>query len=142
MQLEFEFLSLFSDEVFRCFLLAFASIAFTVWILTLITDNHSFMDKLWGLLPIFYAFGFLYTAVYKSNNTASDSSLLRLKLMTFLITLWGLRLAYTFYRRGYYKWDFEDHRWIRIKKRFNYPEKSSDFTYTTLCLWQLYKTQF
>ncbi|RNA07050.1 hypothetical protein BpHYR1_035893 [Brachionus plicatilis] len=123
--MEFKFLSLFSDPTFKYFIIAYLIIALSVWILTLITDNHSIMDKLWPLLPMFYSFGFLYTAFKSSSSAGTDLS--RLVLMTILITLWGLRLAYAFYRRGYYRSDFEDHRWPQVKKRFNYPQEQLKF---------------
>lgn len=123
--MELKFLSLFSDQTFKYFIIAFLIIALTVWIFTLITDNHSIMDKLWPLLPMLYSYGFLYTAMKSSSGAGTD--ICRLKLMTLMITLWGLRLAYVFFRRGYYKSDFEDHRWIQIKKRFNYPQEQLKF---------------
>lgn len=123
--MELKFLSLFSDPTFKYFIIAFIIIALTVWIYTLITDNHSIMDKLWPLLPMFYSFGYLYSAIKSSPGAGTD--LFRLKLMTFLISLWGVRLAYIFYRRGYYKSDFEDHRWTQVKKRFNYPQEQLKF---------------
>ncbi|CAF0819984.1 unnamed protein product [Brachionus calyciflorus] len=123
--MELQILNLFTDPLFRYFLYILCIISFTVWILTLITDNHSFMDKLWGILPIFYSGGYLYTAI--KSNPEAGTSLNRLYLMFILISLWGLRLAYIFYRRGYYKWDFEDPRWVQVKKRYNYPEKQLGF---------------
>jgi steroid 5-alpha reductase family enzyme len=38
--------------------------------------------------------------------------------MSCLITGWGLRMAYTFWRRGYYSKGHEDHRWPVVQKRF------------------------
>lgn len=131
--MEFLFPSLFTDQVFRYFWLAFTCIALTVWVLTLITDNHSWMDKLWPLLPMFYSWALVYTAL---NSNLNESSLLRIKVMAFLVSIWGVRLAYIFYRRGYYKPSFEDHRWELVKKKYNYPQKNSPFTYLILYLWQ------
>lgn len=133
---EFPILSLFQDQVFQYFLIACNSIAFVVWIITVVTAKHSFMDKLWPILPGFYAYGFLFTSYYyadgKNSNTSitspsSPSGQYRLILMTAFMTIWGARLAYYFWRRGYYKWDFEDHRWDSVKKKYNYPEKKIAF---------------
>ena len=117
--MDFEFLKLFSDEIFLYFLIACNTIAVIVWIITLVTGKHSFMDKLWPILPGTYAWAFLYTSLYfnssqagltqvKTNITNSTGySQYRLGFMTLVMTVWGARLAYYFWRRGYYRWDFE-----------------------------------
>jgi steroid 5-alpha reductase family enzyme len=135
--MEFDFVKLFSDEVFFYFLVACHSIAFVIWILTLVTDKHSFMDKLWPILPGAYAWGFLYTSQYlnpavsgqfkTSITRQNDTSSYRLVLMPLLMSMWGVRLGSYFWRRGYYSWDFEDHRWDLVKKRMNYPQKKLAF---------------
>jgi steroid 5-alpha reductase family enzyme len=69
-----------------------------------ITRNYSQMDKLWSLLPI--AYGWITVAAVPSP---------RLILMASLVTIWGLRLSYNFYRKGGYNiipWKGEeDYRW-------------------------------
>lgn len=42
--------------------------------------------------------------------------------MTGLITLWGVRLTYNYWRKGGYKKGEEDYRWTHVKKMFYYPE--------------------
>jgi steroid 5-alpha reductase family enzyme len=108
--MEFDFFKLFQDEVFMCFLIFCHTVAFIVWIITLITDNHSIMDKLWPLLPIVYSWGFLATSFFFNPTKASTlktyitdingSSEIRLLLLTIFITIWGIRLANYFWRRG------------------------------------------
>jgi len=96
------------------------------------------MDRLWAILPNVWAWGFIYTAVtlnpanFKSTEKYSilksdSSSQSRLFLMAGLILIWGIRLTYVFWRRGYFKWGHEDHRWDTIRKRLNYPEKKLYF---------------
>ena len=69
-----------------------------------ITRNYSQVDKLWSLLPI--AYGWITVAAVPSP---------RLILMASLVTIWGLRLSYNFYRKGGYNiipWKGEeDYRW-------------------------------
>jgi steroid 5-alpha reductase family enzyme len=69
-----------------------------------ITRNYSQVDKLWSLLPI--AYGLITVAAVPSP---------RLILMASLVTIWGLRLSYNFYRKGGYNiipWKGEeDYRW-------------------------------
>jgi steroid 5-alpha reductase family enzyme len=48
-------------------------------------------------------------------------------LMAGLILVWGVRLVYVFWRRGYFKWGHEDHRWDELKKKLKYPEKKLYF---------------
>ncbi|MBN2864083.1 MAG: DUF1295 domain-containing protein [Bacteroidales bacterium] len=69
-----------------------------------ITRNYSQVDKLWSLLPV--AYGWITVSAYQSP---------RLIIMALLVTLWGLRLSYNFWRKGGYnivpwKGD-EDYRW-------------------------------
>lgn len=69
-----------------------------------ITRNYSQVDKLWSLMPLAYSW---ITVV----STPSP----RLWIMASLVTIWGLRLSYNFYRKGGYHmipWKgAEDYRW-------------------------------
>ena len=69
-----------------------------------ITRNYSQVDKLWSLMPIIYSL----IALVEFPSP-------RLWIMTILVTLWGLRLSYNFYRKGGYNiipWKGEeDYRW-------------------------------
>ncbi len=70
-----------------------------------LTRNYSQTDKLWSMMPVVYG-GITLTYVPSSP---------RLWIMTLLVTLWGLRLSYNFYRKGGYSiipWQgAEDYRW-------------------------------
>jgi steroid 5-alpha reductase family enzyme len=44
-----------------------------------------------------------------------------------MITCWGLRLTYNFYRKGGYDGKTEDYRWVYVRKMFNYPESKLVF---------------
>ncbi|MBW6502545.1 MAG: DUF1295 domain-containing protein [Bacteroidales bacterium] len=70
-----------------------------------ITRNYSQTDKLWSLMPVIYGWMAL----------ASNPFSIRLWLMVLLVSLWGLRLSYNFYRKGGYNlipWKGEeDYRW-------------------------------
>jgi len=69
-----------------------------------ISRNYSQVDKLWSLIPIAYSW-----------VTVGSSPSPRLIVMASLVTLWGLRLSYNFYRKGGYSivpWKgVEDYRW-------------------------------
>ena len=134
-----EFFNLFSDEIFRYFLIACNGIALLIWLFTLITQNFSQMDRLWPILPMFYSWGFLYTALAFNPsvnrsvtfatqiNASNTSSQYRLFLITFFISIWGIRLFYVFWRRGYYNWEHEDYRWEHVKRKFDYPNTKAAF---------------
>jgi len=74
------------------------------FIVSEITRNYSQVDKLWSLVPL--AYGWLTVAAYPSA---------RIILMATLVTIWGLRLSFNFYRKGGYSiipWQGEeDYRW-------------------------------
>ena len=84
-----------------------------------ITRNYSQVDKLWSLMPI--AYSWITLANFPSP---------RLTVMASLVTIWGLRLSYNFYRKGGYNiipWKGEeDYRWkimretVVLKGRFRF----------------------
>jgi steroid 5-alpha reductase family enzyme len=82
-------------------LLIIATLSFLV---SEITCNYSQVDKLWSLMPA--AYGWITAATVHSP---------RLMVMASIITIWGLRLTYNFYRKGGYSiipWKGEeDYRW-------------------------------
>lgn len=62
-------------------------------------------------------------SIKKNENT----SLARLIIMSVLVTIWGSRLTYNFYRKGGYDCTTEDHRWVYVRRMFGYPEKKLIF---------------
>jgi steroid 5-alpha reductase family enzyme len=80
------------------------SVAITCFIVSEITGNYSQVDKLWSLMPVVY-----------SIIALTDSPSPRVLIMTILVTAWGFRLSYNFYRKGGYNiipWKGEeDYRW-------------------------------
>lgn len=75
-----------------------------------LTHNFSQVDKVWSLMPIVYSWVALYAFPHSE----------RLWLMTVLVTFWGLRLSYNFYRKGGYNkipWKGEeDYRWAVLRQ--------------------------
>lgn len=69
------------------------------------TRNFSQVDKVWSLMPI--AYSWITLSAFPSSP--------RIWLMTVLVTAWGFRLSYNFYRKGGYNiipWKGEeDYRW-------------------------------
>jgi steroid 5-alpha reductase family enzyme len=74
-----------------------------------LTRNYSQVDKLWSLMPIIYGL-----VAFLSNPSP------RLAIMCVLITIWGFRLSFNFYRKGGYSivpWKGEeDYRWKVLRQ--------------------------
>lgn len=103
------------------------------FIVSTITKNYSQVDKLWSVLPMVYA----WVAAYMSSW---DS---RILLMAALVTIWGLRLSFNFWRRGGFQWKFwegeEDYRWaiLMAKPEFQPHWKWVLFNFFFISFYQL-----
>jgi len=71
------------------------------WLLSLITHEHSWVDRIWSIAPIIYLWVFAGKADFHN---------VRLNVMALLVTAWGLRLTFNFARKGGYS-GMEDYRW-------------------------------
>ncbi|CAF1165345.1 unnamed protein product [Rotaria sordida] len=83
--------------------------AIVCFLLGLITENYSQVDKLWSLLPPIYCSIVLLCASFQP----------RILLMTILAWMWSIRLTYNFVRKDGYKWSSEDYRWPILRKIIN-----------------------
>ena len=85
-------------------------ISVSCFIVSEVTRNYSQVDKLWSLIPV--AYSWIIVATVQSP---------RLVLMASLVTIWGLRLSYNFYRKGGYNiipWKGEeDYRWRLMREQ-------------------------
>lgn len=82
--------------------------ALLCWVLSLITREYSWVDRLWSITPPLFAVHFAGHAGF------ADA---RLNLMAALTVLWGVRLTYNFARKGGYKPGGEDYRWEEIQQK-------------------------
>jgi steroid 5-alpha reductase family enzyme len=80
--------------------------AFT-WITSLITKEHSWVDRLWSIVPVVYVW------IFAGFAGLQDA---RLNVMAVLVTLWGARLTFNFARKGGYS-GTEDYRWPILRAR-------------------------
>lgn len=78
------------------------------WVLSILTGEYSWVDRLWSITPVMYAVHF---AGYVGFADA------RLNLMAALVALWGVRLTYNYARKGGYARGGEDYRWEEIQRR-------------------------
>jgi steroid 5-alpha reductase family enzyme len=86
-------------------LIVAAAASAATWIASLITRDHSWVDRLWSVLPVVYLWIFALADV--SDNP-------RLVVMAVLVTLWGARLTFNFARKGGYR-GVEDYRWAIVR---------------------------
>jgi steroid 5-alpha reductase family enzyme len=76
------------------------------WVLSLITREHSWVDRIWSVIPVVYVW------VFAAGAGLNDG---RLNLIAGLVTLWGIRLTFNFARKGGYKPGGEDYRWQKLR---------------------------
>ncbi len=85
-----------------------AAFAALCWLLSVITREYSWVDRIWSITPPVFAVHFAAHAHFEDT---------RLNLMAGLVVLWGARLTYNFARKGGYKPGGEDYRWEEIKEK-------------------------
>jgi steroid 5-alpha reductase family enzyme len=78
-----------------------------VWIASLITHDHSWVDRIWSIVPVIYVWIFAASAGLANA---------RLDVMAIVVTLWGARLTFNFARKGGYT-GVEDYRWAILRGR-------------------------
>lgn len=90
-------------------------VIFLCWLLSVLTLNYSFTDRVWSITPFLFAWHFAAKAYLEDNKTWND----RLVLMAALSTLWGLRLTFNFVRKGGYSLKEEDYRWAVLREHMH-----------------------
>jgi len=84
-----------------------AAVCLFVWIASLISHDHSWVDRIWSIVPVVYVWIF---AGFAGLANA------RLDVMAALVTIWGVRLTFNFARKGGYS-GVEDYRWAVLRGR-------------------------
>ena len=82
-------------------LVTFAVVCAGCWLLSLITKEHSWVDRMWSIAPVIYV-GEIASAAHFHNT--------RLNAIALIVLLWGARLTFNFARKGGYS-GAEDYRW-------------------------------
>jgi len=82
-------------------LLTFAVVCAACWVLSLVTNEHSWVDRMWSITPVIYVFEFARGAHFHN---------VRLNVMAIIVFAWGARLTFNFARKGGYSGE-EDYRW-------------------------------
>jgi steroid 5-alpha reductase family enzyme len=78
------------------------------WTLSLITREHSWVDRAWSIVPVIYVW------VFAGATGLRDA---RLDILAVLVTMWGIRLTFNFARKGGYAPGGEDYRWTVLRGR-------------------------
>jgi steroid 5-alpha reductase family enzyme len=84
-----------------------AAIAGTCWLLSVVTREYSWTDRVWSIAPVLYVGWFALHAELPP----------RLVIMAVLVALWGGRLTFNFARKGGYARGGEDYRWAVLRER-------------------------
>jgi steroid 5-alpha reductase family enzyme len=95
-------------EPFIVCLWILAGVCAVTWVLSLVTGEHSWVDRIWSIIPVVYVWVFAGFAGFQDA---------RLDLMAILVTLWGIRLTFNFARKGGYEPGGEDYRWEILRGR-------------------------
>ena len=88
----------------------FAGVCVGTWLLSVLTREYSWVDRIWSLVPV------AYLAVFAGHAGFRDA---RLDLMLALVTLWAARLTFNFARKGGYAPGGEDYRWAVLRGRLS-----------------------
>jgi steroid 5-alpha reductase family enzyme len=86
----------------------FVGASLGTWLLSIVTREYSWVDRIWSVIPI------VYIAVFTAAAGFGDA---RLDTMLALVTAWGVRLTANFARKGGYARGGEDYRWAVLRAR-------------------------
>lgn len=108
------FTNLANDELFQIIIIIISVLSFFCWLISIINDNYSQVDRIWSIAPVVYTWVITGYTIFKLKECNA-----RLIIAAILLTLWGIRLTYNFYRKGGYHPGGEDYRWPFIRQYVN-----------------------
>ena len=109
-------------------LLVAAIISAGCWLLSLVTRDTSWVDRIWSVAPVVYVWIFAVAAIIDGEDAT------RLIVMAALASLWGARLTFNFARKGGYT-GMEDYRWAVLRARMR-PWQFQVFNLLFIVLYQ------
>jgi steroid 5-alpha reductase family enzyme len=98
------------------------------WVASLITNDTSWVDRIWSVVPVLYVWIFAIGGMLAGVDAA------RLIVMAVLVTAWGARLTFNFARKGGYS-GMEDYRWAILRGRMK-PWQFQVFNLLFIVLYQ------
>jgi steroid 5-alpha reductase family enzyme len=106
----------------------FAVVCAFCWIASLITKDTSWVDRIWSVIPVAYAW------IFAGFTLSAGADASRVVLMAVLVTAWGARLTFNFARKGGYT-GMEDYRWAILRGRMK-PWQFQVFNLLFIVLYQ------
>ena len=103
-------------------------LAITCWLLSVITREYSWVDRVWSVAPAVFCLQVASSAGFESP---------RLNLMTLLICLWAVRLTFNYARKGGYQPGGEDYRWVHLREKMG-PVKFQVLNFSFVAPGQLF----
>jgi steroid 5-alpha reductase family enzyme len=88
----------------------YAGVCAGAWLLSELTREYSWVDRIWSIVPVGYVAVFAGTAGFRDP---------RLDVLLVLVALWGARLTFNFARKGGYARGGEDYRWAVLRGRMS-----------------------
>ena len=85
-------------------------LAITCWVLSILTREYSWVDRLWSVVPAVYCLIVASDLEFQS---------VRVNVMTVLATVWGIRLTFNYALKGGYWIGGEDYRWVYLRKQMS-----------------------
>ncbi|KAG8346049.1 putative Protein of unknown function (DUF1295) [Trypanosoma vivax] len=126
---------------FNLTLVLMAATTVFMYIMSVIHRNYSWVDRFWSILPVIFAWIHVY---YKSDGkfeTITDWKQYDRAAIFYasIVTVWGARLTYNFYRRGGYTRGYEDYRWnfLRSFPGLQNPVVWELYSFTNIALFQV-----
>lgn len=95
-------------NAFQVCLWVFAGVCAGCWLLSVLTREYSWVDRIWSVVPV------AYVGVFAGHAGFADA---RLNLLFALVFLWGARLTFNYGRKGGYAPGGEDYRWAVLRGR-------------------------
>jgi steroid 5-alpha reductase family enzyme len=86
-----------------------AAVITLCWVLSLLFREYSWTDRAWALFPPVYAWIFAAQGDWHPRGV----------LMAVLVTAWGARLTYNYWRKGGFAPGGEDYRWAILKAKMS-----------------------
>ncbi|CCW60981.1 unnamed protein product [Phytomonas sp. EM1] len=109
-------LKLMTASAFNCTFALMVTICVLTFVASQVTGNFSWMDRIWPGAPIIFAWTIVYYTMGGGNPHGIKGPYVNVATVyASFITLWGVRLAYNFYRRGGYCCGGEDYRWDYVR---------------------------
>jgi steroid 5-alpha reductase family enzyme len=117
---------LWSSNPLRIVCEAAAALAFAAFVSSIVTGDHSWVDRLWSTAPVAFAW---YYAVRGWGDWRTLAAAL-------VFTAWGARLTFNFARKGGYS-GTEDYRWPIMHERIPHPAAWQAFNLFFISIFQV-----